>query len=171
MSGRLSKFCLPFDEAPVYKKKGSSVNPTNYRPISLLSAVSKVLEALVYEVLYKHVGWILPVKQSGFRHCDRAVLQLDRIVHNLTFALERGETIVACFYDLFKAFDRVWHAGLIAKLQHYGVSKTAMAWFEEYLTERKQRVRVGEATSTWKTIPAGVPQGSVLGPLLSYLHC
>ena len=100
---------------PVFKKRGAACLPTNYRPISLLSVTAKVLEAVVYEQLYEHVDWILPDSQSGFRHNDGPVLQLVRIVHNLTKAIDLGQTTVACFYDLSKAFDRVWHDGLIKK--------------------------------------------------------
>ena len=99
----------------MFKKRGAACLPTNYLPLSLLSVTAKVLEAVVYEQLYEHVDWILADSQSGFRHNDGPVLHMVRIVHNLTKAIDLGQTTVACFYDLSKAFDRVWHDGLIKK--------------------------------------------------------
>ena len=77
---------------------------------------------------------------------------------------------MACFFDLSKAFDRVWHAGLIAKLSHYGVQDAALSWLQHYLTGRRQRVQVAGEVSDFLSIPAGVPQGSVLGPLLFLVY-
>ena len=91
----------------MFKKRGAACLPTNYRPISLLSVTAKVLEAVVYEQLYEHVDWILADSQSGFRHNDGPVLHMVRIVHNLTKAIDLGQSTVECFYDLSKAFDRV----------------------------------------------------------------
>ena len=155
--------------SPLYKKAERSL-VTNYRPISLLSVISKVQERIVHKRLYKHVTPFLPVDQSGFRANDSTELQLARLVHEVSESRDKGLSATACFFDLSKAFDRVWHAGLLKKLQHLGLKDTALQWMVNYLTHRRQRVRVGDAFSEWQAIPAGVPQGSVLGPLLFLIY-
>ena len=160
--GRLPDAWKPATIIPIYKK-GDRTVVSNYRPISLLSALSKILERIVYKRVYKHVDPLIPDRQSGFRRKDGTVLQLTRLVHSLAEGLENKSVIANCYFDLSKAFDRVWHEGLLAKLAHAGIRGASLAWFEGYLKGRLQRVRVDTATSTWKLIPAGVPQGSALG--------
>ena len=156
--------------SPIYKQKGSRSDMSNYRPISLLGILSKVLESIIAAQLAEHVERYLPVHQSGFRHNDGTAFQLARIIHQLAKGIDDGQHILSCYYDLSKAFDRVWHEGLLAKLEHLGVQGAALAWLKAYLTNRRQRVRVNNSFSTWSSVPAGVPQGSVLGPLLFLIY-
>ena len=126
---------------PLYKK-GSPSSPGNYRPISLLSVVSKVCERIVHTRLYKHLSPYFPPDQSGFRQEDGTELQLARLVHEISAKRDGGQHVLACFFDLSKAFDRVWHQGVLAKLHHCGVSGKVLAWLQAYLTGRRQRVQV-----------------------------
>ncbi|KAI8499803.1 hypothetical protein Bbelb_228540 [Branchiostoma belcheri] len=113
---------------------------------------------------------MLTKHQSGFRAYDNTTLQLVRLVDEWTKAMDKGEVVGCVFLDLRKAFDKVWHHGLLAKLAGYGIRGSLLEWFCSYLTDRRQRVVVNGATSDWKTPLAGVPQGSILGPTLFILY-
>ena len=149
-------------------KKGDPSYVGNYRPISLLSNLDKILERLMFKHLYNYlldIKFITPF-QSGFIPGDCTVNQLTFLYNSFCKALDDGKEIRIVFFDISKAFDRVWHRGLLAKLNSIGLSKNLLNWFENYLRDRRQRVVIPGAKSDWASIYAGVPQGSILGPLL-----
>ena len=169
-----SKFPTPWKLAhvtPVYKK-GNKDDCTNYRPISLLSCVGKLLERCVH----KHVNAFLTENelisssQSGFQTGDSTVNQLVSIYNNFAKHYDQGITTQAIFFDISKAFDRVWHKGLLLKLNSLGVRGKLLEWFQDYLSHRTQIVVLGGETSDPKELTTGVPQGSVLGPLLFLVY-
>ena len=150
----------------VYKNEGDKNNPSNYRPISLLSCVSKLLERIVFDRLYDHISPLLHPAQSGFRRKDNTSLQLSRIIQDLCSLKDQRQASCICFLDLSKAFDTVWHKGLIAKLRAHGVSGSLLAWITSYLLDRNQCVTVNGTLSDPESVTSGVPQGSISGPLL-----
>ena len=155
---------------PIFKKDDPSV-VSNYRPISLLSAVGKVLEKVVHKHLFNYIcdHKILSALQSGFIPGDSTVNQLVDIYNTFCKSLDEGKEVRAVFCDISKAFDRVQHRGLLFKLESIGVSDSILSWFKSYLADRQQRVILPGAVSAGKYIKAGIPQGSILG-LFSYLY-
>ena len=171
---RLGVFPTSYKEANVcpVPKKGDLSLVTNYRPISLLNSESKLFERIVFKHLYNHLqrNNLLSSLQSGFIHGDSTVNQLTFLYNTFCQALDSGKEVRAVFCDISKAFDRVWHRGLIHKLRAAGVTGEVLAWFKNYLANRKQRVVIPGATSDYVYIQAVVPQGSILGPLLFLLY-
>jgi len=108
--------------------------------------------------------------QSGFMPGDSTGYQLISLYNVIAKALDEGEEVRAVFCDVSKAFDKVWHKGLIYKLKLYGIRGNLLNWFTSYLENRSQRVVIQGTRSTTKYIEAGVPQGSVLGPLLFLVY-
>ena len=152
---------------PIFKK-GDNTLPENYRPIALTSAVCKVLEKIIFKHLYNFLKQnnLISRYQSGFIPGDGTTNQLVDFTNMIYESFEDKKEIRAIFLDISKAFDRVWIRGLLAKLKSVGIKNKLYQWIEQYLSNRKQRVMVDECFSVWKETRAGVPQGSVLGPLL-----
>ena len=153
-------------------KKGDLSIVSNYRPISLLNSESKLFERLVFKYLFNHLqdNNLLSSLQSGFIPGDSTVNQLTFLYNIFCQALDSGKEVRAVFCDISKAFDRVWHSGLLYKLQAAGVTGDVLNWFKSYLSDRKQRVVLPSTVSEWTFIRAGVPQGSILGPLLFLVY-
>ena len=145
----------------------------NYRPISVLSCFSKILEKIMYKRVIKYLDKnnILFQSQYGFRKKHSTNLAIE-LMTKILQAIENGEYTVGVFLDLAKAFDTVNHEILLRKLEHYGIRGIVLEWFTNYLTNRKQIVKYKFEKSERLTIKCGVPQGSVLGPLLflSYMN-
>jgi len=172
----LTSCCFPSEwkaanVTPIFKKDSPS-NLKNYRPISLLSVVGKVMERCVYKHIYNYLleNGITSSNQSGFTPGDSAVNQLLYITNEFGNALDKGKEIRVIFCDISKAFDRVWHRGLLRKLRSIGINGQLLTWIDSYLSNRKQRVVINGCTSDWENIHAGVPQGSILGPLLFIIY-
>ena len=152
----------------VCHKGGPKDNPENYRPISLLPIVSKVLEAIINRRLrrFLNTNGLLPDTQFGFRS-NRSTLDLAvSLTQRWSDALDRGLEARVVSLDLSRAFDRVWHRGLTAKLNSCGIGGLLHEWLTDFLRDRSQTVAVRGQESTALPVRAGVPQGSVLGPTL-----
>ena len=156
---------------PIFKK-GSRLTACNYRPISLLSNLNKILEKLMFSRVYKFIEKYNCIYelQFGFREKHSTNHALINITETIRSALDNNKTVYGIFVDLQKAFDTVNHEILIEKLQHYGIRGKTNDWFKSYLTNRKQFVSINGYDSDVRLLRHGVPQGSVLGPLLFILY-
>ena len=154
---------------PLHKKESRNLLK-NYRPVSLiLSILSKVFEKVVYKYVYNHFldNYIISEKQHGFLRKHSTVTQLIELHNNICFEnSNNSKETRLIFLDISKAFDRVWHKGLLFKLSRTGLSLPILRWFENYLSNRYQCVNIKGISFTWLPISSGVQQGSVLGPLL-----
>ena len=151
--------------SPVYKKS-DNLERGNYRPVSVLSCTSKVLEKVYYDQIYEHFITILSEYLSAFRKNYGCHHVLIKLIEDWKRALDKGEHVGAILMDLSKAFDCLSHRLLLSKLHAYGMSLNACTLIRSYLEGRKQRVKISKARSEWRCLAKGVPQGSVLGPLL-----
>ena len=153
-------------------KGGSSQDINNYRPISLLSIFDKIIEKLMHKRLYAFLDEnnILFKNQFGFRKSNSTSHAMIKITEHIRDSMDNGKYGCGVFIDLKKAFDTVNHEILITKLEHYGVRGNVLNWFKSYLTDRKQFVCYNGSSSEIKNISCGVPQGSVLGPLLFLIY-
>ena len=149
-------------------KKGDAWLMENYRPISLLSTLSKVFERVVFEQLYEYLNSndLLYQSQYGFRKDHSTELASIELIDLICKEMDKGDTPISIFLDLSKAFDMLNHDILLTKLKHYGIAGTPLAWFKSYLTNRAQYVEINGTCSGLLSIEKGVPQGSILGPLL-----
>ena len=156
---------------PIFKD-GDKTNKSNYRPISVLPVISRLFEKLIFNQLYRYLNQngLLSENQSGFRELHSTVTCLLKNTDDWYSELDNGHLLGLVFIDLKKAFDTVDHQLLCKKLQHYGVCQRELAWFESYLTNRKQFCRIGGVDSNTEKIEVGVPQGSCLGPLLFLVY-
>ena len=157
------------DVSAIHKK--DDVNrKQNYRPITILPSVSKIYERLIETQIKPFALRFLNPLLCGFREHYSTQHALLRFIEKCKMSLDAGNCVGAVFMDLSKAFDCLNHELLIAKLEAYGFSKRALTFIHSYLYKRKQRVKVNGSFSEWKEINQGVPQGSVLGPLLFNLY-
>ena len=156
---------------PVHKKDNTMI-VSNYRPISILPSFSKILERIVYNRLYEFFDQhkSLNPEQYGFRRSYSTDLALLKFYDRVSSALAAREHVVGVFMDLSKAFDTLDHTILLSKLAHYGVLGIALQWFSSYLTMRRQFTHYNLVNSDVLYLKCGVPQGSILGPLLFLIY-
>ena len=153
--------------APIFKEK-TKASVECYRPISLLCSVSKVFEKIIFDNIYPKVQAFLENAQYGFRQKKSAVLQMVKFLSKVyeLYDDKNVQTLSVLYLEFSKAFDKVPHSILIAKLRNIGLGIQIQDIIQDYLTDRMHFVKINKSSSTLKEITSGVPQGSILGPLL-----
>ena len=154
---------------PVFKK-GSRLAKENYRPVSILSNISKIFEKCMYKQMYAYIDNFLSENQCGFRKGFNTQHCLIAMVEKWREAIDKNGAFGALLTDLSKAFDCIVHDLLIAKLHALGFNLNSLNFVSNYLTNRKQRTRIENEYSEWSDIEFGVPQGSILGTLLFNIY-
>ena len=156
---------------PVYKKNDKQ-NIQNYRPVSLLPIFGKIFERIIYNEMYPFfiLNELISPNQSGFKQGDSCINQLLSITHDIYQSLDEGYEVRGVFLHIPKAFDKVWHKGLLYKLEQNGIKGPLLNILADFLRSKKQRVVLNGQHSSWSDILAGVPQGSILGPLLFLIY-
>ena len=155
---------------PVFKR-GKKGHVENYHPISLLSLVSKAMEQCVLNKIREHLLVLINAVQHGFLPGKSCATQLLEVLDYIGSLLDAGKQTDVIYMDMSKAFDKVNHVALIRKLNRcFNISGNLLCWFRSYLQGRRQCVTVHGATSIEKPVTSGVPQGSILGPILFVLY-
>ncbi|KAK3101483.1 hypothetical protein FSP39_003928 [Pinctada imbricata] len=156
---------------PIHKK-GAKHNVSNYRPISLTSIMCKSLEKIIRDQImsYMESNNLFTEHQHGFRSGHSCVTQLIEVIDNWTEELDKHNSVDTIYLDFQKAFDKVPHRRLLHKLKSYGICGSLYNWLEDFLNNRKQRVVLNDTHSDWGDVTSGIPQGSVLGPILFLIY-
>jgi hypothetical protein len=164
------------DVSPIFKK-GDKAEISNYRPVSLLTSFSKVIEKIIFGRLYNYLNEnnTLVSEQYGFREKLSTETAIHSLLNSILSSLDKRNLVGGLFCDLQKAFECVNHEILFNKLKFYGISGTANKLMESYLEKRYKRVLVKndsniKSSSAWLHVKHGVPQGSILGPLLFVIY-
>ena len=156
---------------PIHKKNDDNILD-NYCPISVPPTISKVLERIMYNQIYNHFTELKLFldSQYGFRTKHSTELAALELIGIIVVKMDQNKIPLNIYLDLSKAFDTINHEILIYKLKHYGIIGNSLNLLKSYLTNRKQHVELGETTSNYCSITTGVPQGSILGPLLFIIY-
>ena len=172
----LSRGTLPIDwktanVVPIFKS-GEQTPVDNYRPVSLTGVIVKSLERLIHNHIMGFLSdsKLLCDNQHSFRLLRSCVTKLLQVVHEWLRILEERGSVDAIFLDFAKAFDKVSHPHLLLKLQHHRIKGQLMEWISDFLTTRRQRVVIDGHSSSCSEVTSGVPQGSILGPLLFLVY-
>ena len=157
--------------SPIFKKGSKSI-AANYRPISLTAVLCKLMESFIRDhvMTYLMENKLLTVKQHGFICGRSTVTQLLKYLDDCAKCVASGKVVDAIYLDFEKAFDTVPHRRLLEKLKAYGITGEILSWIGDYLRERTQVVLVNGTDSEIGAVSSGVPQGSVLGPLLFVIY-